>query len=226
MQRGLRLLAAGAALIGVCGVALLATRAGDDAAPADDVAGVQFERTTTTAEAGATTLVAAPPGTTTTSVPATPVGAPTAVSTTVTTARSGGSTTTTAVPRTRQVNERSDNTATFVSGGDASAPISVVPADQRDPFRFIISGQDANQDGTAELRAEMANQTQRDIAFPGGMVLRFHLAKDGTFWKTVELRFPDTTVLAAGGSVEVESAVPLDGAGRYDVAADVLVEYR
>jgi hypothetical protein len=227
MHRGLRLLAAGAALIALIDGVVLVGRAADDE-PSSRVAGVQFERTTTTpptTDASATALVAEP-ASTTTSVPIVPEGGVTTSSTPPTTSRGTRSTTTTTAPQPRQVTERSDNTSTFISGPSASSPISVVPADPSDPFRFIVSGNDSNQDGTAELRAEMANQTQRDIAFPGGMVLRFNLTKDGRFWKTTELRFPDVTMLPARGSLEVESALPLDGAGRYDVVGEVLVEYR
>jgi hypothetical protein len=228
MQRGLRLLAAGAAFIALIDGVVLVGRAADDDGPSSRVAGIQFERTTTapsTTEAPATTLVAEPASTTTSSVPIIDEGGSTTTSP-PTTARPGRTTTTTASSRPRQVTERSDNTSTFVSGPSGSSPISVVPADPSDPFRFIVFGNDTDQDGTAELRAEMANQTQRDVAFPGGMVLRFNLAKDGRFWKTIELRFPDVTVLPARGSLEVESPAPLDGPGRYDVVGEVLVEYR
>jgi hypothetical protein len=97
----------------------------------------------------------------------------------------------------------------------------------RDPFVFKTLGSDTDHDGACELRAEMTNQTARDINFPDGLVLRFVIAKDGQPWRTVELRFPDTQGLPAGGSLEVESATPLqEQYGHYDVGGEVTIQYR
>jgi hypothetical protein len=231
MQKALRMLAAGAALIVVFDGALLVARAGDDDGDTE-VLGVRFDRTTTT---GATTTSPSratlegdePPSTTSPTVPIIEEGGSTTTAAPPTTRPRRATTTTSPPGQPRQVNERSDNAASFTyanGGGALSPPVSDDPSD---PFRFLVFAQDRQQDGTAELRAELANQTQRDMAFPGGMVLRFSFAHNGEFWKTVELRFPDVTSLPARGSLEVESLVPLDkGRGRYDVVGEVLVEYR
>jgi hypothetical protein len=225
MHRGLRLLAAAAALTVVLDGALLVSRGGEG----DDTAvlGASVERTTTTVQRTTTSSAAVPLVVADTTTSSVPILAETGATTSTTAARATTTTTTVAsAPSSRQVTERSDNTASFTYGPGSGTPISVVDNDPADPFRFVVSAQDANQDGTAELKTELANQTQRDIGFPGGLVLRFNVAHDGEFWRTVELRFPDLQALPARGSLEIESAFQLAGPGRYDVVGETVVEYR
>jgi hypothetical protein len=217
--------AATAALI-VLSAAVLITRTGDDE-PATAVLGRQVVRSTSTT----TTAVAALD--TTTSVPVTaPVAVvetttTSAVVTTSTTANRHSTTTTSPQPVGRTV-ERADTTSAFdyrADGGGAMSTSDSTPP--RDPFKFSALGSDVDHDGAAELRSEMANQTNRDIAFPEGLVLRFLITRDGAQWRTVELRFPDTQSLPAGGSLEIESATPLQQQyGHYEVTGEVTIEYR
>jgi len=126
-----------------------------------------------------------------------------------------------------RVDERADTTASFDYRADGGGPMTTTDAGPpRDPFVFKTLGSDTDHDGACELKAEMTNQTARAITFPDGLVLRFILTKDGQQWRTVELRFPDTQSLAAGASLEVESATPLDQQyGHYDVGGEVTVQY-
>lgn len=174
--------------------------------------------TTTTLEATTTTLapVAVVEQTTTTAAPA------------VTTTTARRTATTSAVPPTGRSLEKADTTAAFDYRADGAGTMTVNDGSPpRDPFLFKTFGSDVNEDGVAELRSEMANQTARDIVFPDGLVLRFVITRDGQQWRTVELRFPDTQTLPAGGSLEVESATPLQQQyGRYEVTGEVTIEYR
>ena len=218
--------AATAALI-TLSAAVLVVRAGDDE-PATAVLGRQVERSTSTT----TTTVAVQD--TTTSVPVT---APVVVVETTTTSAVTGTTTTTAARRTTTTTapqpvgrtvERADTTSAFDYRPDGGGTMTTSDdAPPRDPFKFSALGSDVDHDGVAELRSEMANQTNRDIAFPEGLVLRFLIKRDGAQWRTVELRFPDTQSLPAGGSLEIESATPLQQQyGHYEVTGEVTIEYR
>ena len=213
---------AAAAVVLLASAVLLAARAGDDE-PAATVLGRQIERTTTTTTAvDETTTTSAVTATTAVAVDQTTTSA-------VTTTTAPGATTTTSagMPAGRSV-ERADTTSSFDyrpdGGGGASMADSAPP---RDPFKFAAVGSDVDHDGVAELRSEMANQTNREIVFPDGLVLRFLIRRDGQQWRTVELRFPDTRSLPAGGSLEIESATPLQQQyGHYEVTGEVTLEYR
>jgi hypothetical protein len=209
------------ALMVLSSVALIA-QAGDDD-PATEVLGQAVERTTTTpvpVEETTTTSVAvltpipieetttsAVPGTTSTTAP--------------------GATTTTGAPTGRTV-ERADTTSAFDYRSDGGGGMATTDnAPPRDPFKFSALGSDVDHDGVAELRSTMANQTNREIAFPDGLILRFVIRRDGQQWRTVELRFPDTRSLPAGGSLEIESATPLQQQyGHYEVTGEVTIDYR
>jgi hypothetical protein len=210
------------ALLVVSAVVLVA-QSGDDE-PSSAVLGRQVERASTT-----TTTSVPLDETTTTTVPVTtPVLiVETTTTSTLTTSTTVGRTTTTGQPAGRTV-ETADTTSTFEyrpDGGGAMTTSDSAPP--RDPFKFSALGSDVDHDGVAELRSEMANQTTRDIVFPEGLVLRFIIKRDGQQWRTVELRFPDTQSLPAGGSLEIESATPLQQQyGRYDVGGEVTLEYR
>jgi hypothetical protein len=211
--------AAAAALLILSSLALIA-QAGDDE-PAATVLGRQVERTTTTVLASDET---------TTTLPATLSPVPieeTTTSAVTTSTTAPRPTTTTGTPAGRTV-ERADTTSSFdyrADGGGGMATAGGPPP--RDPFKFSALGSDVDHDGVAELRSEMANQTDREIAFPEGLVLRFMIRRDGQQWRTVELRFPDTQSLPPGGSLEIESATPLEQQyGHYEVTGEVTIEYR
>jgi hypothetical protein len=221
-------MAVSAALL-VLASAVLVARSGDD--PAVSVLGRQVVRTTTTS----TTVVAE----TTTTIPAPAVVGSIVVVTTTTTAPSGvapvttaprRATTTTAPPSRdpsgRSV-ERADTTSAFDYRPDGTGTMTTSgAAGPKDPFAFSALGDDVDHDGVAELRAEMANRTSRDIAFPDGLVLRFVITRDGKQWRTVELRFPDTQSLPPNGSLEVETATPLQQQyGHFEVTGETTVEY-
>jgi hypothetical protein len=189
------------------------------------VLGRQVRRSTTSTSPTSTTLGV----TTTTLVPVAIVDqtTTTAVGPATTTTVHRTATTSPGPPTGRSV-ERADTTASFDYRPDGAGAMTVTEsAPPRDPFTFKTFGSDVNGDGVAELRAEMANQTTRDIVFPDGLVLRFVITRDGQQWRTVELRFPDTQGLPPGGSLEVESATPLqEQYGRYEVTGEVTIEYR
>jgi hypothetical protein len=215
-----RVVGAAAAALLVASTVLLATRAGDEE-PSATVLGRQIVRTTTTLPVDETTTTLL---TATTTVP---IEETTTSVATTTTAAGATTTTTTGMPRGRSV-ERADTTSSFdyrADGGGGMVTAGSPPP--RDPFRFSAIGSDVDHDGVAELRSDMANQTNREIAFPDGLVLRFVISRDGQPWRTVELRFPDTRSLPAGGSLEVESATPLQQQyGHYEVTGEVTIEYR
>lgn len=217
-----RVVGAAAAALLVASAVLLAARGGDEE-PAATVLGRQVERTTTT-----TTAVEEPTTTTVVSVTtAVPVEQTTTSVLTTTTAPRATTTTAAGMPVGRTV-ERADTTSSFDYRPDGGGGMTTADsAPPRDPFKFSAVGSDVDHDGVAELRSEMANQTNREIVFPDGLVLRFLIRRDGQQWRTVELRFPDTRSLPAGGSLEIESATPLQQQyGRYDVTGEVTVEYR
>ena len=212
---------AAAAVLLMASAVLLAARGGDEE-PAT-VLGRQFERTTTSStEVDATTTTSEVA--VTTAVPVEPTT--TAVVSTTTTTRPT-TTTSAGMPAGRTV-ERADTTSSFdyrPDGGGGMAMADSTPP--RDPFKFSAVGSDVDHDGVAELRSEMANQTNREIVFPDGLVLRFLIRRDSQQWRTVELRFPDTRSLPAGGSLEIESATPLQQQyGHYEVTGEVTLEYR
>jgi hypothetical protein len=213
----------------VLAASLLIVRASDEDA-STAVLGTHLLRPTTTESAASPTApptladlttIAGPalsPSTTTAPAPAS----------TSTTANPATTTTTTAAVPSGRVVERADVTSVFDyrPDGTGGAMSTVDNRRPRDPFVLQALGSDADHDGVAELKAEMANQTNRDITFPGGLVLRFFLQRDGQRFRTVELRFPDTQTLAPGASLEVESATPLDKQyGRYQVDGEVPVRY-
>jgi hypothetical protein len=220
--------AAGAAVVLVLSALALLARGGDGGVPTE-VLGRQVPRSTTTAADRATS------DSTTTLVVTTTVLAPVPidqVTTTTALAPPAVATTTTRPPTSPadphgRVVERADTTASFDYRADGGGAMTTTDNGQpRDPFVFKTLGSDTDHDGACELRADMTNQTARDITFPDGLVLRFILSKDGQQWRTVELRFPDTQSLAPGASLEVESATPLDQQyGHYDVGGEVTVDY-
>ncbi|MEY2475265.1 MAG: hypothetical protein QOG87_580 [Actinomycetota bacterium] len=219
------MVAAATAALLVLSAVVLVTRSADDE-PSEAVLGRQVERASTTT----TTTIAVDESTT-----SVPVTTPILIVETTTTSTLGGTTSTTVAGRTTTTGqpsgrtvETADTTSTFDyrpdGGGGMTTSDSAPP---RDPFKFAALGSDVDHDGVAELRSEMANQTNREIGFPEGLVLRFIIKRDGQQWRTVELRFPDTQSLAAGGSLEIESATPLQQQyGRYDVTGEVTIEYR
>jgi hypothetical protein len=211
---------AAAALLVLSSLALIA-QAGDDE-PVAEVLGQSVERTTTTtAEVEETTTTSAP---VLSPVPIEETTTSIVADATSTTAQ----TTTTAGAPTGRTVERADTSSSFdyrSDGGGGMATSDNAPP--RDPFKFSALGSDVDHDGVAELRSTMANQTNREIVFPDGLVLRFVIKRDGQQWRTVELRFPDTRSLPAGGSLEIESATPLQQQyGHYEVTGEVTIEYR
>lgn len=223
-----RVVAGAAAVLLVLSGIVLVARSGDDGVDTA-VLGQSIERTSTTqpastsstpvAEVVPTTAGPVPiEGTTTTVV----VGSP---SPTTTAARS--TTTIESRPQGRSV-EKADTTSAFDyrADGGGGTMTTTDGSPPRDPFLFKTLGSDTDHDGVCELRAEMANQSSRDITFPDGLTLRFVITRDGQQWRTVELRFPDTQTLPAGGSLEVESATPLNQQyGRYQVGGEVTIQY-
>jgi hypothetical protein len=218
---------AAAATVLLLATAVLVARAGDDT-PTTSVLGRQVARETTTS-------TAAPAEATTTTTALLDVVSGIAVEVTTTTAAPG--TTTSAVGRTTtttagtangQTIERADVTSAFDYRANGTGSMTTADGSSpRDPFQFKALGSDVDHDGVAELRSEMANQTNREIAFPDGLVLRFVITRDGAKWRTVELRFPDTRGLPPGGSLEVETATPLQQQyGHYEVTGEVPVDYR
>jgi hypothetical protein len=212
---------AAAVLLALSSAALIAQSGDDD--PVTEVLGKSVERTTST-----TGVVQD----TTTSLPAVLTPVPieettTSMVTGTTSTTAPGATTTTGVPVGRSV-ERADTTSVFDYRADGSgAMVTSDSAPPRDPFKFSALGSDVDHDGVAELRSTMANQTNRGIVFPEGLVLKFMIRRDGQQWRTVELRFPDTQSLPPGGSLEIESATPLQQQyGHYEVTGEVTIEYR
>jgi hypothetical protein len=215
--------AVAACTLALCaGIVLVHDRGGSD--PGTAVLGRSVDRTSTTAAAVAATIPtpAVVVETTTTTVLAPAVASTTTtIDVPPTTART---TTTVAI---RQVVEQNDNVSTFdYLAEGSSASNTPAPAGEGDPFLFNAYGSDVDHDGVAELRADIANQTDQDVSFPGGLVLHFVLSRDGGAARTVELKFPDELDLPAHGSVEIESATTLEQYGHYAVTADVTVEYR
>ena len=214
--------AAAAAVVVLLAGAVLVDRAADDD-PTAAVLGRQVVRGSTTTQLAATTTSVSPASTTTLA----PIAAGETTTSVVPPTTLRPTTTTTATPS-GQVVERADVTSEFdyrPDGGGAMSTTGSSPP--RDTFVFKTLGSDVDRDGIAELRSEMTNQTAREITFPDGLVLRFMLTRDGQQWRTVELRFPDTRSLPAGGSLEVESATPLQQQyGRFQVTGEVPVDYR
>ena len=223
MKSAHSVVAAAAAVVFALGLGVLAGASGDDG---DDpvVLGQQVQRTTTTSVVPTTT--AAVP-TWTVVVPPLDQSTTTVAPASTTSTIRGTTTTALGSPSGRSV-ERADTTASFEYRPEGAGPMSISEGGPpRDPFVFKTFGSDVDRDGVAELRAEMANQTSRDIAFPDGLVLKFVITRDGQQWRTVELRFPDTQALAPGGSLEIESATPMQQQyGRYDFSGEVTIEYR
>jgi hypothetical protein len=204
----------------LAGIAAVVQRDDSSGPPDAAVLGQSVRRTSTTRVAVAVTTTAAPTETTTTTIPPAP-----STSTTIDVPPAAVRTTTTVAVR--QVVEHADNTSTFdyLADGGSATNVPAAAGDQ-DPFLFNAYGSDVDHDGVAELRADMTNQTDGEVFFPGGLVLHFVMSRDGQVWRTVELRFPDQLSLPARGSVEIESATSLDEHGHYGVVADTTVEYR
>jgi hypothetical protein len=214
------------AAVTACTLALLVgllVRDGHDPGSGTAVLGRSVERTTTTAlvVVADSTTTTAPAVETTTTTPPVPPSTSSTLDTPATTIRLN----TAFAPH--DVVEHADNTSAFDYLADGGSATNVpAAAGDKDPFLFNAYGSDVDHDGVAELRADMANQTDREVFFPGGLVLHFVLSRDGQPWRTVELKFPDQLSLPAHGSVEIESATGLDEHGHYTVGADVTVEYR
>lgn len=214
--------AAAAVVVVLLAGAVLIDRAADED-PSAAVLGRQVVRRSTTTQLGTTSTSEALATTTTLA----PIGAGATTTTVAPPTTMRATTTTTATPS-GQVVERADVTSEFDYRPDGGGVMSTTgTSPPRDTFVFKTLGSDVDRDGIAELRSEMTNQTAREIAFPDGLVLRFVITRDGQQWRTVELRFPDTRSLPAGGSLEVESATPLQQQyGHFQVTGEVPVDYR
>jgi len=198
-------------LVGL-GVVLAVTR--DTGGPTTRVLGEQVERSTTTTPAATTSSsVAAVGSTTTTTRPPSAASHPS---------------TTTSVPP--PVKEQSDNVVSIdyrAAGGSAKASSERVPSNPppADPLRFELVLGDPAPDGTIAVRADLTDQTTRPVRFPGGLEVSVVIARDGQPWRTLSLRRPEVTELAAHAVVSVTGSVVLDADGHYELGGSTVVQY-
>ena len=176
--------------------------------------GEQFERPTTTTSSSTTS---SPPATV----------APVAATTTTGVVAPPRVTTTTSPP---PVTEQSDNVVSIdyrAAGGSAKASSERVPSNPppRDPLRFELVLGDAGPDGTIAVSADLTDQTDGPVRFAGGLDVSVSILRDGQRWRTLSLRRPEVTELAAHAQVSVGGSVVLDGDGHYDLSAQVTVRY-
>ena len=75
---------------------------------------------------------------------------------------------------------------------------------------------------SARVYADLFNGTGKKLLFPGGAAVRVTLQRDGRRWKDVVLDQPATPSLDPDQRIRLETRVPLDAPGRYDLSAQVV----
>jgi hypothetical protein len=207
VRRRVTILAAGLCGLTALGTLLVLSRG--TVQPRARVLGEEVERSTTT--------------TPTTSPPATATPETTTVAPPPTVLHR----TTTAPP---PVTEQSDNLVSIdyrAAGGSAKASSERVTSNPPppDPLHFELVLGDPGPDGTVAVAANLTDRTDGPIRFAGGLDVSVSIVRDGQPWRTLSLRRPDVTELAARAQVSVSGSVVLDADGHYDLSGRVTVQY-
>jgi hypothetical protein len=191
-------------------------------------------RVTTTRES--TTTSTSTFVTTTTALTTATTGKPTTATTkkpsTATTKKpSTGATTTVVAGPSGQVNEHSDNSASFTHGQDGSFSVAATdPPGGADPFRFILttaagSGGVSGETASVKFSVSLTNNTAKTINFPGGLkiivTMRAPNGTDVTFTMTAA----DVTNITAGETITITQERGVSGYGHFDATATCDVDY-
>jgi hypothetical protein len=119
------------------------------------------------------------------------------------------------------------NSASFTyvpgSGGGAVSGIEYNPAA---PAALVLTvygmPPQPGEGSSALVYADLYNGTGKKLLFPGGAAVRVTLDRGGQRWKDVVLDQPATPSLDPDQRIRLETSVPLDASGRYDLSARVI----
>lgn len=225
------LIATAAALLfgGFLALALPGENKDDDAL--DAIAG-----TTTTTQRGVTTSIL-PTTTTTLSTTTSLLTTATTAGRTTTTRRSSTNTTTPRATTTTvsgpsgQVNERSDNTASFTHTQDGSFSVSSTdPPGGNDPFRFVIrtapgSAGVSGDTASVKFTVTLTNNTSKSINFPGGLKIVVTMRSPSGTDITFNMTASDVTNITAGETITITQERGVSGYGTFDASASCDVDY-
>ncbi|HMC08004.1 MAG TPA: hypothetical protein VKL22_01590, partial [Actinomycetota bacterium] len=114
---------------------------------------------------------------------------------------------------------------TYAPGGGGGAA-SGIQYDQDMPAALMLTvygmPPQPGEGSSARVYADLFNGTGKKLLFPGGAAVRVTLQRDGRRWKDVVLDQPATPSLDPDQRIRLETRVPLDAPGRYDLSAQVV----
>lgn len=192
------------------------------------------ETTTTTERRVSTSII--PTTSTTLSVGTTlTVPTPTTVRTTTTKKPSGGTptgpTTTVVSGPSGQVNEKSDNSASFTHNQDGSFSASATdPPGGADAFRFTIktaagSGGVSGDTASVKFTVTLTNNTSKTINFPGGLKITVTMKAPNGSDITFTMTASDVTNITPGETITITQERGVSGYGTFDANASCDVDY-